>query len=227
MSGYKRKESINHKQTYKVLIYKTHTQTRLLVFESGLKLFLIILKLAPLVCTINSHTDVISAIDFFNKNDSIYVLIASYDCSVSINDMNGKQIGIFGQDSNWKLEQSIPIRYTKESMSILRSSTRSAKSNKSNVGFKTDIDEINKKTTSINESKEKKDATNINTTTTNNNEIINNNTTYLNYIGTPPQLFTALNKNLNIEPTFEYDEDAFINDTSLRYNPWSKTILGS
>ena len=34
------------------------------------------------------------------------------------------------------------------------------------------------------------------------------------YTGLAPQL------------TFQFEQDAFIKDTSLRYNPWSKTILG-
>ena len=35
-----------------------------------------------------------------------------------------------------------------------------------------------------------------------------------------------LGRTLSVDPTFEFDEDAFVNDISLRYNPWSKTILG-
>ena len=46
------------------------------------------------------------------------------------------------------------------------------------------------------------------------------------YQGVPAQLFTALNENLNIELTFEFEADAFVKNTALRYNPWSKTILG-
>jgi hypothetical protein len=40
-------------------------------------------------------------------------------------------------------------------------------------------------------------------------------------------LTAALRKQLSMEATLdEYDENAFVNDTHLRYNPWSKTILG-
>ncbi len=39
-------------------------------------------------------------------------------------------------------------------------------------------------------------------------------------------ILPQLNQKFNIETTFDYEADALINDTSLRYNPWSKTILG-
>jgi hypothetical protein len=39
-------------------------------------------------------------------------------------------------------------------------------------------------------------------------------------------ILPELNKKFPIEPTFDYDTEAFIKDTGLRYNPWSKTILG-
>jgi hypothetical protein len=43
---------------------------------------------------------------------------------------------------------------------------------------------------------------------------------------TNDKLVARLNKELKFELTFNYDNDAFIQDPSLRYNPWSKTILG-
>ena len=39
-------------------------------------------------------------------------------------------------------------------------------------------------------------------------------------------ILPVLNKTFKIENTFEYESDAFINNTQLRYNPWSRTILG-
>jgi hypothetical protein len=36
----------------------------------------------------------------------------------------------------------------------------------------------------------------------------------------------GLGQKLKVETTFKFEKDAFIKDTSLRYNPWSKTILG-
>jgi hypothetical protein len=59
---------------------------------------------APLVSTIQSHNDAINSIDFYCKNEKYYVIIASADCSVSLNDINGNQIGLFGQTDHWKLD---------------------------------------------------------------------------------------------------------------------------
>ncbi len=39
-------------------------------------------------------------------------------------------------------------------------------------------------------------------------------------------ILPELNKKFPIEATFDYENEAFINNTGLRYNPWSKTILG-
>lgn len=38
--------------------------------------------------------------------------------------------------------------------------------------------------------------------------------------------FPKLKKQLSVTETFQFDEDAFVNNIGLRYNPWSKTILG-
>ena len=57
-----------------------------------------------MVSTIQSHNDAINSIDFYCKNDKYYVIIASADCSVSLNDINGNQIGLFGQTDHWKLD---------------------------------------------------------------------------------------------------------------------------
>ena len=32
------------------------------------------------------------------------MIVASADCSVSLNDLNGNQIGLFGQSEHWKLD---------------------------------------------------------------------------------------------------------------------------
>lgn len=92
------------------------------------------------------------------------------------------------------------------SQSHMTKSAKSAKSNKSSVNFKEDGD--SGKTTDI-------------------PEVVEREPTFVPpYVGLPPQLFTALNENLNVESTFDFENDAFIKNTDLRYNPWSKTILG-
>ena len=132
---------------------------------------------------------------------------------MSLNDLKGVQIGIFGQDQHWKIDTGLKIKNCGKSQIISKNlstspntekPSKSAKSNKSSVNFKEDIQNENNQ--EINEP-----------------EIITN---LPPYVGQPLQLFTALNENLNIEPTFEYEDDAFIRNTDLRYNPWSKTILG-
>ena len=35
-----------------------------------------------------------------------------------------------------------------------------------------------------------------------------------------------LKKQLSVDETFDFEDDAFVNNTGLRYNPWTKTILG-
>ena len=44
------------------------------------------------------------------------MIIGSADCSVSLNDINGNQIGIFGQTEHWKLDpyaQAVALTSTK------------------------------------------------------------------------------------------------------------------
>ena len=167
-----------------------------------------ILKTATLVCSITAHTDVINSIEFCHRNNSIFVMIASLDCSVSINDLNGNQIGIFGQDISWKLEANIQIKSLLNSTLLHPDDKGEAptKTSKSSVGFKSDV-EMNKV-----------------------NELDLEAAEVARYVEMSREanstLISCLNENLNIVATFDYADDAFINDTSLRYNPWSRTILG-
>ena len=39
-------------------------------------------------------------------------------------------------------------------------------------------------------------------------------------------LVKKLNADLKLEETYKFDEEAFVKNPSLRYNPWSTTILG-
>lgn len=39
-------------------------------------------------------------------------------------------------------------------------------------------------------------------------------------------ILPALNKTFDVGNTYNYEPDAFVKNVNLRYNPWSKTILG-
>ena len=98
------------------------------------------------------------------------------------------------------------------STSNVTNAPKSAKSNKSSVNFKENNGVSTKSSAAIpplDVSVERREVTFV-----------------APYVGLPPQLFTALNENLNVESTFDFEDDAFIKNTELRYNPWSKTILG-
>jgi hypothetical protein len=138
-------------------------------------------------------------------------LIGSADCSASLNDINGNQIGILGQESHWKIEASF--------LPSLSSTSYYAQNNNSIVQSRTlkhnDMEEKDDKI-------ENADKENIITLSAINFGDIDSQQMAKSY----DHLLPELNKKLNIEPTFEYEDDAFIKNTSLRYNPWSKTILG-
>ncbi|RMZ95321.1 WD repeat-containing 49 [Brachionus plicatilis] len=73
----------------------------------------------PLISSIKSHSDQINSINFCTKHNKTYVILASSDCSVSLNDLNGNLIGTFGQDSHWKLESpTTSLRSTPNKMKI-------------------------------------------------------------------------------------------------------------
>ena len=125
--------------------------------------------------------------------------------------MTGVQIGLFGQSDHWKLDtigqatfRGTPTRKMSHTV-IAQSAENSEKENDDkaqlSASFITDI-----------KSHPPDD------TVSNDFEIPDVETTEFvykrEYTGLIPQL------------TFEFEQDAFIKDTSLRYNPWSKTILG-
>ncbi|XP_074661966.1 cilia- and flagella-associated protein 337-like isoform X2 [Tubulanus polymorphus] len=58
----------------------------------------------PLKAQWQPHVDIINSIEIFERNDRILVLTSSSDCSVALYDIDGKLIGIFGQEDHWKIE---------------------------------------------------------------------------------------------------------------------------
>lgn len=130
------------------------------------------------------------------------MIVASADCSVSLNDLNGNQIGLFGQSEHWKLDnfgqttfRGTPVR--KMSNAVIGTSVENEREDEQSIkslDVETDpIASIDKNIfpNEISQFALKRE-----------------------YTGLAPQL------------TFQFEQDAFIKDTSLRYNPWSNTILG-
>lgn len=145
--------------------------------------------------SIKSHSDQINSINFCCKHNRTYVIIASSDCSVSLNDLNGNQIGVFGQDSHWRLESPTTSLRSTPNRNKIASDTKLG----SNVSFSIPKIDLSPGEQSNNQ----------------NDDIINSN----------GQISLSSNR-FEIEETFTFDANELINDTSLRYNPWSKTLLG-
>ncbi|KAK2571481.1 WD repeat-containing protein 49 [Acropora cervicornis] len=58
----------------------------------------------PLVKQFQPHSDTINSIQLFTRSERLLVLTASSDCSVALWDIEGRHIGIFGQEEHWKIE---------------------------------------------------------------------------------------------------------------------------
>lgn len=120
------------------------------------------------------------------------MILASSDCSVSLNDLNGNLIGMFGQDSHWKLES--PVASLRSTPNKNKTTTDINLALNSSFEFP-QLD--------LNAAEEKKD------------ELLDSNSQ-----------ISCFSNRFNIEETFKFDVNELINDTSLRYNPWSNTLLG-
>jgi hypothetical protein len=150
-----------------------------------------------LQCNLHPHNDSVTCIDFFLKHDKLYIIVGSSDCSVSLNDLDGNQLGVFGQEAHWKLDNGY--------LSIRNTPMKSASS--------VSIGPIKKETVDTIASIEREKEFII--------EERKDQDTSLDCI------LPKLNKSLSIHPTFEFEDDAFVNNYNLRYNPWAKTILGN
>ncbi len=150
------------------------------------------------------------------------MIIASSDCSVSLNDLNGNLIGIFGQENHWKIDQPIQAASSRlrpnASNEANRSTNKSAQEHESNNQLEKIekpsepeplVRELSAKVMQQADDHGKQDLESARSRNTDEHFL--------------PKI---KNKILNIESTFEFENDAFLKDTSLRYNPWSKTILG-
>jgi hypothetical protein len=140
------------------------------------------------------------------------VLLASSDCSVSFNDLNGNLLGIFGQDSHWHIDSSQNSLTSSQNM-ISMSLNKIDKNADEEIGGEL-ISDLNTASLLIN------DDVHMSTTSFNNADAQSLTSER------EPLILPELNKKLKIETTFDFEKEAFIHDTALRYNPWSKTLLG-
>jgi hypothetical protein len=180
---------------------------------------------APLLATIKSHSDQINSLDFCTKSDRIYLLIASSDCSVSLNDLKGNQIGIFGQEAYWKLETS-PSSLRATPSKLMANSSALINQSHTRANLLIPSIEINSSSelghagSRLNEHQQQ-DFSDNETAMTDGEDVEFKVENYKEFCILP-----EINRKLQVENTFEYESDAFVRDTKLRYNPWSKTILG-
>lgn len=128
---------------------------------------------------------------------------------MSLNDINGTLLGIFGQETHWRMDSN-PSSSSLMIPSIIVSQEHIG-------GF--DAEEKNETVehvvvTSLDSGGDHLVEKSILVDTTEQ------------FVDEDKLILPKLNKNFKIESTFEYEKDAFVNDTQLRYNPWSKTILG-
>lgn len=179
------------------------------------------------MATLKSHTDQINSIDFCNKNGRIYVLVASSDCSVSLNDVKGNLIGQFGQEVHWKLEPAIPSVMSRAtpgntkfySGSFTASLTGGPRATLPTIEVSTtQMDQLGRgKFGSIyDEMKSSSFDMTLDEELRKQIEAEFGKNCHL----------PRLKKQLSVDETFDFENDAFVNNTGLRYNPWTKTILG-
>ncbi|XP_071942088.1 cilia- and flagella-associated protein 337-like isoform X2 [Antedon mediterranea] len=69
----------------------------------------IITQPPPMSASWQPHVDMINHITLCERNDRLLIITASLDCSVQLWDIYGNQIGVFGQEDHWKIEQYIPV----------------------------------------------------------------------------------------------------------------------
>ena len=66
-----------------------------------------ILYLLVLLAEFTPHSDSITCIDFLDKDDRMFVLTSSSDCSVVLSDIHGNAYGTFGQPNQWRVDMDL------------------------------------------------------------------------------------------------------------------------
>jgi hypothetical protein len=74
------------------------------IFENSCMIFIIC---SALLAEFTPHSDSVTCIDFLEKDERIYVLTSSSDCSVVLSDINGNSYGTFGQPNQWRLDMDL------------------------------------------------------------------------------------------------------------------------
>jgi hypothetical protein len=176
-------------------------------------------NLAPLVTIIKAHTDLICSINFCHKYESVLVIIGSSDRRVSLHNIFGTQIGVFGQPDLWKIKLAVKlIQVTPETTNEYKNSENN---NKKEI-FKNDFNLSESFTESVKK--------NENKLLSEREIFVNDSQNYFDIPGFTTSadfgLVKKLNARLNFEDTFNYEKEAFVKNPTLRYNPWSKTLLG-
>ncbi|CAF4177200.1 unnamed protein product [Rotaria socialis] len=64
-------------------------------------------RLPPLLTEFASHSDSITCIDFLEKDERMFILTSSSDCSVVLSDIHGNAYGTFGQPNQWHLDMDL------------------------------------------------------------------------------------------------------------------------
>ena len=59
---------------------------------------------SALLAEFTPHSDSITCIEFIDKDDHVYLLTSSSDCSVVLSDIHGNSYGTFGQLTQWRLD---------------------------------------------------------------------------------------------------------------------------
>ncbi len=118
-------------------------------------------------------------------NNTTFIIIASSDCRVSLHNIDGVKIGVFGQSEHWKLDKALDDDHTGPTTTT----TTAVKSTRATDDEKEDIDD----------------------------KLLLN----------MPEITRDKSKlESNHDDTNIFSDEDFIRNPTLRYNPWSKTILG-
>lgn len=75
----------------------------------------VLLRRLALLAEFTAHSDSITCIDFFDKDDRTFILTSSSDCSVVLFDIHGNAYGTFGQPNQWRVELDLSKANEEES----------------------------------------------------------------------------------------------------------------
>ncbi|KAM9316522.1 cilia- and flagella-associated protein 337 [Gastrophryne carolinensis] len=62
-------------------------------------------ELPPLVTSLQPHSDCVTHIETCVHNQCLLIISSSADCSISVHDVQGNPVGVFGQENHWRIEK--------------------------------------------------------------------------------------------------------------------------